>query len=98
MQCKRGKTCDQLKVTVSYFAKIPAKVCSEASQFNIQWVTTFPFVDLHLNTSMFFAMLRCVLIALEPQSTKRWDTVLPLSTYTQRCKINVRRTEAFACD
>ena len=31
---------------------------------------TFPFVDLHLNTSMFFAMLCCVLTAFEPQSTK----------------------------
>ena len=40
---------------------------------NIQLVT-FSFVDLHLNTSMLFAMSRCELTALEPQSTKQYDT------------------------
>ena len=43
---------------------------------NIQLVIIFPFVDLHLNTSIFFAMPRCVLTALEPQSTKRCNTPL----------------------
>ena len=43
---------------------------------NIQLVMTFPFIDLQLNTSMFFAIPRCSLIALEPRSTKRCHSSL----------------------
>ena len=63
---------------------------------NIQLVMTFPFVDLHLNTSMFFRMLQCVLIALKPQSTKHCGTFL--LNLQQTLQNKVRRTDAFSCD
>ena len=59
---------------------------------NIQLVMTFPFVDLHLNTSMIFTVPRCVLITLEPQSTKHCST--SLLNLHQTLQIKVRRTDA----
>ena len=63
---------------VSYFANIMGDQSIDQREYarkhpssDTQLVMTFPFVDLYLNTTMFFAMPRCVLIALEPQSTKQ---------------------------
>ena len=83
MQCKRrGKKCNQPKVAVSYFTNIMSdhyidqRKCAQSYTSSKIQLTIFSFVDLHFNTSMFFAMPRYVLIALESQSTKHCDTSL----------------------
>ena len=72
----RGGKCGQLKVTVSYFGNIVGdhsidqrKYARSHPSSNIELVMTFHFVNLHLNTSMLFAIPRYVLIVLEQQST-----------------------------
>ena len=69
---------------------------SVASHFQIHLVMTCPFVDSHLNTA---STSRCP-DACKAHSSRRAPSigVLPFSTYTHHCKINVRKTNAFFYD
>ena len=101
MHCKKKKNVvnrgNLLSLVLWVIFHPPARVCFQwHPSSNIQLMMTCPSLDSHLNTA---SSSRCP-VACKTHSSRRAPSIVALLffTYTQHCKINVRRTNAFSYD